>query len=687
MKKLGLPRLGIEPISYLLGIGNEIIVPPSDTTPDAFTFTDVTNASTSTDYESNTITVTGIDASTPISITGGQYSKNGGAYTAASGTVLVNDTVKVKATSSGSASTAVNVVLTIGGVSDTYTVTTAAVFVAPRMTFGARIGADGDGLIAPGGGVGNGPNNFGQVLILALGGKLRPCTAPTMGQSGTRMQNANGSQTAWIPAARAALVKQRPNLWIAFSKGHNDGIMNLDPVGNSWYTDWEQETYADYQAFLTYATANDYFVAVGTITSDVAGESTWRSAVWAAQANYVASLTATDYRVRFLPVTSILPASSFSVDVASSYTHSDERMPSTLVPALLTLLSDVLPTQTIDDVYTAIRAGTYPGMGTANLDTLSAMATTGGAVSGTGLTIGGDGFLPGGKTATMTMVGPTAVAERISISGGRYKVRITLNGTVTTAGKIMFGDTSNIARTATPGRYFRHGIRARVSKSGYRNFGAEWGVMGSFAGGAGSLNVNNLTGTTAPAITDTIMWVLPQPTFGNDATFTAARRWAFYWPVGTVFSNDTVEFEEPFTYEGSDRGVVPAGYMGDASGVGGTPLPFFGNNYRARLTGTYSEGTGGTIRIETGMVQPEGLVNADFTRRCIYKGTSSDLAAGSGTLMYTYPTPAVWSAVLAAGLATGGQILYAEYDITDPTSGTVTTVRSRLTTDSLTVNP
>ena len=98
----------------------------SDTTPNAFTFTDVTGATRSTVYTSNTITVTGIDAAATISITGGEYQINGGSWVSSSGSVVLNDTVTVRGTSSSSFSTAVNVALTIGGVSDTYTITTAA---------------------------------------------------------------------------------------------------------------------------------------------------------------------------------------------------------------------------------------------------------------------------------------------------------------------------------------------------------------------------------------------------------------------------------------------------------------------------------------------------------------------------------------------------------------------------------
>jgi hypothetical protein len=98
----------------------------SDTTPNAFTFTDQTGVALSTPITSNTITVSGIDTASPLTITGGQYSINGGAFASTPTTVVNGNTVAVKATSSGSNSTAVNVVLTIGGVSDTFTITTLA---------------------------------------------------------------------------------------------------------------------------------------------------------------------------------------------------------------------------------------------------------------------------------------------------------------------------------------------------------------------------------------------------------------------------------------------------------------------------------------------------------------------------------------------------------------------------------
>lgn len=100
---------------------------PGDTTPDAFSFTDVTGADVSTVYPSNAITVAGIDTPTDITIDGaGEYRINGGSWVASLGSVANGDQVEVRLTSSASYETPVSTTLTIGGVSDTFTVTTEA---------------------------------------------------------------------------------------------------------------------------------------------------------------------------------------------------------------------------------------------------------------------------------------------------------------------------------------------------------------------------------------------------------------------------------------------------------------------------------------------------------------------------------------------------------------------------------
>ena len=99
-----------------------------DDCPEPFGFVDVTNANLSQVYVSNQILIIGINITSPITITGaGEYRINGiGSWVTTAGTVVNNDYVEVRVTSSASLSTAVSTTLTVGCQSDTYTVTTAA---------------------------------------------------------------------------------------------------------------------------------------------------------------------------------------------------------------------------------------------------------------------------------------------------------------------------------------------------------------------------------------------------------------------------------------------------------------------------------------------------------------------------------------------------------------------------------
>jgi hypothetical protein len=116
----------------------------SDTTPNAFSFTPQTNVALSTAITSNSITVSGINTGTAISITGGQYALNGGAYTATAGTVNNGDTVTLRLTSSASFSTTSLATLTIGTQSAVFQVTTQAAvtsYTAPAPSGGGSIAA------------------------------------------------------------------------------------------------------------------------------------------------------------------------------------------------------------------------------------------------------------------------------------------------------------------------------------------------------------------------------------------------------------------------------------------------------------------------------------------------------------------------------------------------------------------
>jgi hypothetical protein len=109
---------------------------PEDTTPDPFSFTDQTDVPLNTLVTSDSVTVTGIEEPASISVSGGEYEINGsGTWMSEASTVNNNDTVRVRQTSSGNFSTQTDTTLTIGGVSDTFSVTTLAADTTPDAFF------------------------------------------------------------------------------------------------------------------------------------------------------------------------------------------------------------------------------------------------------------------------------------------------------------------------------------------------------------------------------------------------------------------------------------------------------------------------------------------------------------------------------------------------------------------------
>jgi hypothetical protein len=121
----------------------------ADTTPDAFSFTDVVAAALNTFQTSNAITVAGINSPAAISVTGGEYSIAGGVFTAAAGTVNSGQSVAVRHTSSASNSTDTTTTLTIGGVAGTFTSVTVAAAGNPPLPGGSGA-LDGISLLALG---------------------------------------------------------------------------------------------------------------------------------------------------------------------------------------------------------------------------------------------------------------------------------------------------------------------------------------------------------------------------------------------------------------------------------------------------------------------------------------------------------------------------------------------------------
>jgi serine protease len=96
----------------------------ADTTPDPFRLFVLKNRPLDTEFISNTVMITGIDAPAPISVAGGTYSINDGPFTAIAGMVNNGQLVTVKLTSANAINTNSAAILTVGGYSTSLSVTT-----------------------------------------------------------------------------------------------------------------------------------------------------------------------------------------------------------------------------------------------------------------------------------------------------------------------------------------------------------------------------------------------------------------------------------------------------------------------------------------------------------------------------------------------------------------------------------
>jgi hypothetical protein len=113
--------------------------------PSAFSFTPVTGATPGTIVTSNSITVSGTNIASSISVTGGTYSINGGTPTAAAGTVNPGAAVTVQLQASSSNLTQTQATLDIGGINGVFTVTTAGT----GGSSGGSGGGGGGGAFSP----------------------------------------------------------------------------------------------------------------------------------------------------------------------------------------------------------------------------------------------------------------------------------------------------------------------------------------------------------------------------------------------------------------------------------------------------------------------------------------------------------------------------------------------------------
>lgn len=98
----------------------------ADSTPDQFTFTDLGNQTESVFVVGAPVTITGINVSTAFTVTNGHVQVNGAGAFVTSGTVVNGNTLTPRGTSNAAFLGTTDVIVNVGGITDTFTITTRA---------------------------------------------------------------------------------------------------------------------------------------------------------------------------------------------------------------------------------------------------------------------------------------------------------------------------------------------------------------------------------------------------------------------------------------------------------------------------------------------------------------------------------------------------------------------------------
>ena len=108
--------------------------PPPDSEPDTFTIQAVGDAARGSAVVSQAVAIQGINVPANVSVAGGEYSVNGGAFTSATSTVANAQSIVVRVTAAAAPGGAAEVTLTVGSVAAKFTVTTSTDVTPPTST-------------------------------------------------------------------------------------------------------------------------------------------------------------------------------------------------------------------------------------------------------------------------------------------------------------------------------------------------------------------------------------------------------------------------------------------------------------------------------------------------------------------------------------------------------------------------
>ena len=139
-----------------------------DTTPDSFSFSEITNVSREKEIVSAAITVTGINAAAPISVSGGYYSIDNQDFVSTASEVNNGAQVRLLLTSSNQPNTKTSVTLTIGAVSGTFSVTTSSDISPPQISV---VFPPENGMHSHGGTIIRGTSSSSDIVSLSINGE------------------------------------------------------------------------------------------------------------------------------------------------------------------------------------------------------------------------------------------------------------------------------------------------------------------------------------------------------------------------------------------------------------------------------------------------------------------------------------------------------------------------------------
>lgn len=191
----------------------------TDTIPDAFRLPGRVNAMPGEMIASEKVTISGIDASTPVSITGGEYAIDDGSFGTSDGTIENGEQVRVRVQAASEPGSSVSATLTVGGTFATFTALTADLSKrveaeAQTLTGGSNVVADdeasgGEAALVGGSDYGLTISNTldAQTLIVAYRSQADVDLTVTVGDEDAGQIHLGSSDGAYATAALVTSVE------------------------------------------------------------------------------------------------------------------------------------------------------------------------------------------------------------------------------------------------------------------------------------------------------------------------------------------------------------------------------------------------------------------------------------------------------------------------------------------------